>query len=350
MTSFRRRWRQAHTTLPPSSPLVAACTYRRTKQVPHHQRIDVLRLLLDETELDFTVSDSQAWKMVLVLLERSRPSSGFTSSDAAATWVLNACQEELRRHFQPAYAFWLLLFCCESAAAMQVLLRIHPAIVHATADGLDGFNIIHAKIAEGFPEAVFLAFRLLARCGVDLHRTSTTQSYGAPAPPAPPCCDTPTSLALRRSSNFALWRALLRDLGCDPAALAAALGDDMPFVPFLVPPSLCWQCQREVYRVYDLDEGWWEAALADFRRWDGLQGSRPVSRSSLASSGPWSSDAEFFDASETQAAVVAGVKEATARTLPPSASLCWKCDMMQVVRGEGDAGGERVVGGKERVP
>jgi len=54
-----------------------------------------------------------------------------------------------------------------------------------------------------------------------------------------------------------------------------------------------------------------------------------------------SSDAEFFDTSETQAA---------ARTRPPSAFLCWKCDMMQAVRGEGNAGVEQVVDGKERVP
>jgi len=227
--------------------------------------------MLNNTELDFTGSDSQAWKMALVLLERSRPFSGFTPSDAAATWVLDDCQEKLRRHFQPANAFWLLLFCCESAAATQARLRIHPAVVHATADGPDGFTLIHAKIANGISEAVLPAFRLLARCGADLHRAGTTQSYGTPAPP---CCDTPTSLALRRSRTFALWRSLLRDLGRNPVAfaamelqrpdqplalrdwrlatLAAALGNGLPLVPFLVSRSVCWLCQREVYRVYGL--------------------------------------------------------------------------------------------------
>jgi hypothetical protein len=117
--------------------------------------------------------------MILVLLERSRPSSGFTSSDAAAVWTLKLYQEDLRRDWSPENAFWLLLFCCESLAATEVLLQINPEVIHATAGGPLAFDVFQAKIAEGMPDTVLPSLRLLARSGADLHHTGTTHSYGA---------------------------------------------------------------------------------------------------------------------------------------------------------------------------
>lgn len=313
----------------------------------------MLRLLMQEADLDFTASDSQAWKMILVLLERSRPSSGFTLTDEPATWLLDICQEELRRHFQPANSFWLLLFCCESRYAMETLLRICPEVVHALHDEPDGFTLFHAKIAEGFPEEVIPAFLVASRHGADMHRIGTTRSYGALAAPAPPSRDTPTSLALRRSWTFILWREVLLNLDDDMAAFAAAelqhpqqplamrgwrletltavLGNRISIVPYRVPRTLCWQCQREVHRVYDLNEEWWEEFLAEVRSGASLQRSRPGSSSSL---GTGSSDDQFYDAVETHSR--ANLLHEPDITAPsPPAFLCWKCSMMHSVRREG---------------
>jgi hypothetical protein len=343
-----------------SSPLVAACTYQRRKEIGYNQRIDVLRLLADETDRDFTTSDSQAWKMILVLLERSRPSSGFTSSDAAAVWTLKLYQEDLRRDWSPENAFWLLLFCCESLAATEVLLQINPEVIHATAGGPLAFDVFQAKIAEGMPDTVLPSLRLLARSGADLHHTGTTHSYGAQQPPAKPRRDTATSLAMRRSRSFSLWRDMLHDVGFYPhdfavaelqlfdsplklcgwetSTLTAVLEDTFEFAFIEVPQTLCWMCKREVHRVYDLQEEWWDMVLSNRR----AQLSRPPS-STLSSSGNSTND-EFFDLETVEMLDTEWLDD----DLP--SFLCWKCDIMQTIRGLQDESEMREGGREERVP
>jgi hypothetical protein len=342
---------------PDSSPLVAACTYQHHKEIGYDQRIDVLRLLADETDRDFTTSDSQAWKMILVLLERSRPSSGFTSSDAAAVWILKLYQEELRRDWSPDNAFWLLLFCCESLAATEVLLRINPEVIHATSGGPLAFDVFQAKIAEGMPDTVLPSFRLLARSGADLHRIGTTHSYGAPGPPAKPQRDTATSLAVRRSRSFSLWRDMLHDVGLDPHDFAVAelqlldsplklcgwqvttlttvLEITFEFAFIEVPQALCWMCKREVYRVYDLQEEWWDMVLSNRRA--------QLSRRQSTSSSDNSTNDEFFDIETVEVLDTEWLDD------PPS-FLCWKCDIMQTIRGLQDESEMREGGREERVP
>lgn len=56
----------------------------------------MLRLLMKGTDLDFSCENSQAWKLVLVILERSRPSSKFSNDWTVALWVLDLFQEDIR--------------------------------------------------------------------------------------------------------------------------------------------------------------------------------------------------------------------------------------------------------------
>lgn len=295
--------------------------------------------------------------MILVLLERSRPSSGFTSSDAAAVWILQLYQEELRRDWSPDNAFWLLLFCCESLATTEALLRINPEIIHATSGGPLSFNVFQAKIAEGMPDTVIPSFRLLARSGADLHHIGTTHSYGAPSPPAKPQRDTATSLAMRRSRSFSLWRGMLHDVGIDPhdfavadlllpdsplevcvwqfATLTTVLEDTFEFQFIEMPQTLCWMCKREVYRVYDLQEVWWDMVLSTQRE--------QSSRRQSASSSDNSTNDEFFD---FETAEVLGIE----RLDEPPTFLCWKCDVMQTIRGLQNESQMRESGRNDRVP
>lgn len=295
---------------------------------------------------------------MLVLLERSRPSSGFTSTDVAAVWILKLYQEDLRRNWSPDNAFWLLLFCCESLAATEALLQINPDVVHSTSGGPLAFNIFQAKIAEGMPDTVVPSFKLLARSGADLHHIGTTHSYGAPSPPAVPRRDTATSLAMRRSRSFSLWRNILHDVGVDLhdfavaelllpdspleacgwqlATLTTVLGESFEFCAVTVPQTLCWMCKREVYRIYDLHEEWWDHFLFEQRK------QRPRRQSSSSSSSNSAND-EFFDFE------VPDVLEAERLDEAPS-FLCWKCDSMQTIRGLQEESEMRETGRKERVP
>jgi hypothetical protein len=330
-----------------SSSLVTACTYQKHKNIPRTDRIDVIRLLLENADLDFETSDSQAWKMILVLLERSRPSSGFTTDVEPAEWMLKMCQEAIQDYIPPENLFWLLLFCCESTVLTELLLKIHKNVVNTTCEP-GGFSVFHSKIAEGFPDSVIPCFEVLARNGADLHLVGSTDSYGAELlPQGSQPQETPTSLALRRSNFFYKWRTLLYTLRVDiQEFIAAELKSSLvlakqgwtissltnlfntTFVPFEVPRIFCWQCERDVHIIYSLGEEWWQELLTNIRD-QKLEQESVHRRSSDASNFSAQSDI-FYDATDDEPLQVLEESEASKDT----AFLCWKCNMMAAVRGE----------------
>ncbi|KAL1968865.1 hypothetical protein VTN77DRAFT_1226 [Rasamsonia byssochlamydoides] len=292
------------------APIVAASTCQRGDLVTWNQRVDVLRLLMKATELDFSESDSQAWKLILVLLERSRPSSGFTSDTRGAQWILDMFREEISTYCPKENLFWLMLFCVEDAELCRRMLDMRPDALNVVSEP-GGFSVILARMAENFPTMVIPSFKVLAERGADLHMVGKTRSYGADTLSNTAVSDTATSLALRRSVFFHQWRALLRDLGTDiPAFVEAELQAGRPlaergwtaetllklfeteFEPQEMPRCECFFCGREVYRLYALDELWWEVFLANIKRDSSNYNSDDDEFWSLKSSSSSSSDGD----------------------------------------------------------
>lgn len=234
----------------------------------------MLRLLMKGTDLDFSCENSQAWKLVLVILERSRPSSNFSNDWTVALWVLEIFQEDIREFCPPETLFWMFLFCVDDERLCARVLDIRPEAADVT-QSPGSFTVIHAKIAENFPTVVLGSFKMLAKRGVDLHCVGTTIDYGAETLQKP-VSDTPTSMAMRRSLYFDRWRHVLKDadIGLD-AFVEREIRDgplrgqgwtvetlsqlfELDYEPLPTPQTFCHICNREVYRLYASDEAWWE--------------------------------------------------------------------------------------------
>ncbi|KAI1108434.1 hypothetical protein F5Y14DRAFT_436227 [Nemania sp. NC0429] len=336
------------------SPLVAAATLQRDKIVPYEHRTRTLKLLMKSTDLDFSANNSQAWKLILVLLERSRPSSGFTDDSRAATWIIDIFQDEIRQSCPPENLFWLTLFCLEDPHLLSRLLKLRPEAANVRVTPL-GFSLLHCKIAENFPLTILSSFRVLVEHGSELHSIGRTVEYGADTL-GRPIFETPTSLTMRRSLFFDQWRRFITDLGIDIEEFVfkeLQLGPlrkrgwtsrtlltlfNHPFVPHLMPKTECVVCSREVFCLYSVDEAWWEQFLVDIcdlETSDGTAGNNSDSGSD-----------EFFSLEPSNAATHPQTQEpaqSTAQRL-----LCWKCEMMQQVRDETKSSGSTKF--TERVP
>ncbi|RDW58802.1 hypothetical protein BP6252_13278 [Coleophoma cylindrospora] len=114
-------------------------------------------MFLRDGEVDFTDSEGQDWKMILVLLERERPSSKFSANMDTSKWVLETFKAELKEDHPMENVAWLLTFALESRELTQRILDSREL----------------------------------------------------------PRYDTPTSLAMRRSAFFFKWRQMIKDLSCD---------------------------------------------------------------------------------------------------------------------------------------
>lgn len=294
------------------------------------------------TDLDFSCENSQAWKLVLVILERSRPSSKFSNDWTVALWVLDLFQEDIREFCPSETLFWVFLFCIDDERLCARILDIRPEAADVTRSP-GGFTVIHAKIAENFPTVVMGSFKMLARRGVDLHRVGTTTDYGAETLQRP-ISDTPTSMAMRRSLYFDRWRHVLKDAGADLTAFVGREVRDGPlreqgwtvetllqlfefeYEPHLTPETLCHICGREVYRLYASDEAWWERLKSSVLHVHGRE----------ASDDEGSDGDTFYSFSSSE-------DNSTSRPQDPLDSepylFCWKCEMMKEVRDESRASG-----------
>ncbi|RDW57721.1 hypothetical protein BP5796_12522 [Coleophoma crateriformis] len=193
------------------SPLVTASTVNRNHQVNPKDRVNTLRLFLRDGQVDFTDSEGQDWKMILVLLERERPSSKFSTNIDTSKWVLETFKAELKEDHPMENVAWLLTFALESRELTQKILDFTNNMVDATFSHTT-FTPIHCKIAEGFLDSVIPSMKLLAERGANLHRVGSTTGYGAEGLSR---YDTPTSLAMRQSAFFFKWRQMIKDLSVD---------------------------------------------------------------------------------------------------------------------------------------
>lgn len=326
-----------------SSPLVAAATLQRDKIVPYERRTGTLRLLIKSTDMDFSSSNSQAWKLILVLLERSRQSSGFTHDSRAAMWIIDIFKDDIRQNCPPENLFWLTLFCLDDSILLSRLLELRPEAANVRLTTL-GFSLLHSKIAENFPPSILSSFRVLVEHGADLHSVGTTVEYGAETINRP-VFETPTSLTMRRSLFFDQWRRFIIDLGINledfiekemqqgtlrkrgwtSHSLLALFNH--PFTPILMPKTECQICRREVFRIFAVDEAWWEGLLVDIRALAPSDDGDGISDSE---------NEEFFSLEPSEAASYSQSRETTQ---PVLRLLCWKCEMMKEVRDETKSSG-----------
>ena len=263
-----------------SSPVVTACTLSRGHKVSARRRIDIVRLLAND--LDFTEAseaDSQAWNMVLVLLERERPSSQFSEETTVSEWLLDSFRPYIENNIPEHQAAWILTFVLEVRSLTEKVLDIQNDLVHVTF-GADGFTPLQSKIAEGFPLSCVPSMKLLAERGADLHYVGCSEAFGARfAHGATAHFETATSLSMRRSLFFYRWRLLLRELNVDfedfileeleqnPLPQRGWTQDgltalfNLEFVPVELPNQYCNDCGREIYCVYKIEEDWWNVVL-----------------------------------------------------------------------------------------
>lgn len=233
------------------------------------RRVDTLMLFLSDLETDFAGVESQEWNMILVLLERERPSSNIASDTSVSTWFLDTFKSDLRG--PPAKKiFWLLTFALEVRELTEHVLGLSNNMV-GTTFGEGGFTAVHDKIAEGFLSSVVPSIKLLAERRANLHLVGCTTIYGAAGMPQQ---DAPTSLSMRRSEFFFEWRRIIEDLGLD---LVEFVKEEMKQYPLLnrgwdetsllalfrleyetveMYRFYCRECNREAYRLYEIKEEW----------------------------------------------------------------------------------------------
>lgn len=263
-----------------SSPVVTACTLSGDHKVSAKQRIDTVRLLAHD--LDFTeVSEinSQAWNMVLVLVERERPSSKYSAETTVSEWLLDCFRTDIEENIPDDQAAWIMTFVLEVRSLTEKVLDIKNDLVHINF-GSDGFTPLQSKIAEGFPLSCVPSMKLLAERGANLHYVGCSERFGARfAHGATAHYETATSLSMRRSVFFFRWRQLLRELNVDfeefvleelkqfPLSQRGWEQDtltalfNLDFAPVELPNQYCYECGREVFCVYKIEEDWWNVVL-----------------------------------------------------------------------------------------
>lgn len=266
--------------VPNISPMVTACTFSGAHKVSAKQRIDTVRLLAHD--LDFTEAsevDNQAWNMVLVLLERERPSSKYSEDTTVSEWLLDLFRTDIQKNIPDYQAAWILTFVLEVRNLTGKVLDMKSDLVHVTF-GTDGFTPLQSKIAENFPLSCVPSTELMAERGGNLHYVGCTEGFGARfAHRATARYDTATSLSMRRSVFFFRWRQLLRELNVDfedfireeleqfPLSQRGWEQDtltalfNLDFAPVELPNQYCCECRREVYCVYRIEEDWWNVVL-----------------------------------------------------------------------------------------
>ena len=280
--------------------------------------------------------------MVLVVLERERASTGLCDTTEVSEWILDTFLSDIRANHSPPIVAWLLTFCLESPNLVRRVLDFVGNLVNASVvEG--GYTPMHGKIAENFSDTVVPGIKLLLEHGADPHRVGmTSSSYGGDDSQR---LDTPTSLALRRSSWFFKWRQLIRDMGYDiktfiadelaqaPLVTAGWTVEsltklfELEFEPVELEPDLCTQCGRTVYHTFDHDEVWWNNLLYDLNE-------EPKARvgdyemplnflSTLCSEGVQTDECE---------SPVSPVTTASSDS-SGDIDLCWKCSIMQRIYG-----------------
>jgi hypothetical protein len=252
---------------------VTAATITNTIQVPPSRRIEALRLLVENME--FLNHESQVWKMVLVVLECERASTGLCTSTKVSEWVLDTFLDDLRASRSASVVAWLLTLCLESPNLLRRVLNFSGDMVNFSVVEGD-YTLMHGKIAKKFSDAVVPGTKLLLQEGTDPHYVGiTSSSYGGDNSRR---LDTPTSLTMRKSSFVFRWRQLVHDVGYEidkfvademDKALLVASGWTVSsltqlFKLYFTPLELrrtCTQFGRLVYHKLDHDELWWEGFL-----------------------------------------------------------------------------------------
>jgi len=275
--------------------------------------------------------------MVLVLLERERATTGLCTTTQVSEWVLDRFLADLRASHSPQLVAWLLTFSLGSVDLLRRVLDIDEHAVHACfVDG--AYTPMHGGIAENFADAMVPGIEELLRRGADPHRVGmTSSSYGGNDSER---LDTPTSLAMRRSSAFWKWRQIIRNLGYDIQEFVAEELEHAPlvvlgwtvgtlfklfeldFTPLELEPNLCTQCKRVVYHTLDDDEIWWEHLL------DGIKAEETtLDVGDQSNLGDDQSD-EIQDDDED-----VSVSSSASTESSQDADLCWKCGIMQRIYG-----------------
>lgn len=307
------------------------------------QRVNTLRLFLSDVETDFTDTESQEWNMIMVLLERERPSSNNASSTEVSAWVLDTFKDELKNDHPMDKVAWLLTFSLEVRELTEKVLNISNNMVDATfGDG--GFTPLHSKIAEGFPSSVLPSMKLLAQRGANLHLVGCTTGYGAGGMPHH---DTFTSLSMYRSAFFFKWRKLLIELGTNLEIFVKEELQQAPLVnagwnqesllalfnhqyePVDMENYYCAQCNREVYRLYEIAEEWWENLLDSIKKAGNIDAGTEDSMSETFSAQTHWDEEQSDHAGSEGGRFVDAVEEIE------DILLCWKCGIMQQVRTSG---------------
>lgn len=293
--------------------------------------MESLRLL--SSDLDFSDHESQAWKMVLVLLERERASTGLCTTTEVSEWILDRFLAEMRENHSPQLLAWLMIFTLETPNLLRRILEIDEDAAHTSF--LEGaYTPMHGKIAEDFPESIMPGIELLLKGGADPHRVGKVSvTYGGDDSGR---LDTLTSIAMRRSSAFSKWRRILHNLGYDLREFVAqemqreplvALGWteesllrllECAFPPLELDPDLCEKCGRVVYHTFDKNEMWWERLLDDIRAFETNSSSYLVHEQCTENQAPEDVSFTSFRGEESCS----------------GPDLCWKCAVMQRVYGD----------------
>lgn len=340
--------------------MVTACTLSRGHKVSARRRIDVVRLLAND--LDFTEAseaDSQAWNMVLVLLERERPSSQFSEETTVSEWLLDSFRPHIENNIPEHQAAWILTFVLEVRSLTEKILDIQNGLVNVTF-GTGGFTPLQSKIAEGFPLSCVPSMKLLAERGANLHYVGCSEAFGARFPHrATAQFETATSLSMRRSLLFYRWRQLLRELNVDfddfilkelqqnPLPQRGWTQDslttlfNLEFVPVELPNQYCNDCRREVYCVYRIEEDWWNVVLQRVKSGrDPYTGKKLRMEShTIADTHPYLANKAVEEIKEEDRDTSADSLESSIQSFFSCAEewdeeeegmlLCWKCGILQ---------------------
>jgi hypothetical protein len=214
--------------------------------------------------------------MVLVVLERERASTGLCTTTEVSEWILDTFLADLRASHSPPIVAWLITFCLESPNLLRCVLNFSEDLINTSVE-VDGYTPMHGGIPMNFCDTAVPGIEILLRRGANPHLVrKSCLAFGGDESER---LDTPTSLAMRRSSWFSKWRQLIRNVGYDYNAFVTNEMKEAPLVtsgwtidsltklfhldfePLELAQDFCTQCGRHVYHTFDHDELWWEDIL-----------------------------------------------------------------------------------------
>ncbi|KAK5102661.1 hypothetical protein LTS08_003461 [Lithohypha guttulata] len=173
-------------------------------------KIEAMRLFA--RQIDYWDHECEGWDVIVCLLHSDNEGCCHLSDLEPFRWVLNAYATDIKSSCVRDSRLRSALVTTGNSSAFKAIMQTHKGVVSESFN-TDSYsrNLLHYKMYEFYldPADLFGILKLLAEAGIDLHTETTVGESCKQA------SRSPTSLAMRYSSLFHVWKKLLRYLKHD---------------------------------------------------------------------------------------------------------------------------------------